>query len=358
VAVQNLYVLCSRESFPECVLALVDQLVAAELTSYFLVNFQERKLIVVSSSKDCLPPDFQETAHQHFSEHPVALHHLQTGDGSAYKISDFLSESALQCLEGVYQKFLRPMGMADELAMTLTPIPPVEPTQRQADTVVLSLCRSKRNFQERERTLLNLLRPHLFQAYQNVQLWARRPFDLNVLGNTLNAVGIIIVSAEGQLSLMTLQAERFLERYFPDQQREHHGLPEVLRSWIQQRLVHREVSEPPSPHWPLCIGDQDSQLIARFVGLVDQLGEHYLVLLEERATASPSLERLKTFGLSPRETVVLSWAIQGKSSAEIGRILCLSAGTVRKHLEHIYQKLGVQNRVALVKCVLEKLGLI
>jgi len=43
---------------------------------------------------------------------------------------------------------------------------------------------------------------------------------------------------------------------------------------------------------------------------------------------------------------VLAWVAQGKSDADIGAILRLSPRTVAKHLEHIYDRLGVENRSA------------
>jgi DNA-binding CsgD family transcriptional regulator len=42
----------------------------------------------------------------------------------------------------------------------------------------------------------------------------------------------------------------------------------------------------------------------------------------------------------------LFWLSRGKSSAEIGVILGIRPATVGKHLEHIYPKLGVENRTA------------
>ncbi len=50
--------------------------------------------------------------------------------------------------------------------------------------------------------------------------------------------------------------------------------------------------------------------------------------------------------LTRRETEVLFWLAQGKTNAGIGTTLGLSRFTVRTHLEHIYQKLGVQTRTA------------
>jgi len=48
--------------------------------------------------------------------------------------------------------------------------------------------------------------------------------------------------------------------------------------------------------------------------------------------------------LSPRQVDVVTWLSQGKTNNEIGLILKLSPRTVQKHLEHIYRKLGVENR--------------
>jgi DNA-binding CsgD family transcriptional regulator len=50
--------------------------------------------------------------------------------------------------------------------------------------------------------------------------------------------------------------------------------------------------------------------------------------------------------LTVREREVLTWIARGKSNAEIGAILGISSATVGKHLEHIYPKLGVENRTA------------
>ena len=48
--------------------------------------------------------------------------------------------------------------------------------------------------------------------------------------------------------------------------------------------------------------------------------------------------------LSSREAQVLQWVSQGKTNKEIGVILEVSPRTVQKHLEHIYQKMGVESR--------------
>ncbi|MBD8877426.1 DNA-binding response regulator [Roseibium polysiphoniae] len=52
------------------------------------------------------------------------------------------------------------------------------------------------------------------------------------------------------------------------------------------------------------------------------------------------------FGLTAREADVLLWIAKGKANRDIGEILGLSPRTVNKHLEQIYQKLGVENRAS------------
>ena len=49
-------------------------------------------------------------------------------------------------------------------------------------------------------------------------------------------------------------------------------------------------------------------------------------------------------GLSEREQAVLSWLKHGLSNKEIGLALSISPRTVQKHLQRIYQQLGVQTR--------------
>ena len=68
---------------------------------------------------------------------------------------------------------------------------------------------------------------------------------------------------------------------------------------------------------------------------------------EHRGASAPNFtspEPLQKLGLTPREAEVLLWIAQGKTNDEAAMILGLSAHTVRKHLEHIFQKLGVENR--------------
>lgn len=60
------------------------------------------------------------------------------------------------------------------------------------------------------------------------------------------------------------------------------------------------------------------------------------------------------YGLSNREKEVFELLVQGKSNAEISRLLFISEGTVKVHIHNIYQKLGITNRRQINQILLER----
>jgi len=65
---------------------------------------------------------------------------------------------------------------------------------------------------------------------------------------------------------------------------------------------------------------------------------------------------LVALGLTGREAEVLLWVAQGKSNAEISSILGAAENTVKKHLQNIFEKLGVDSRNAATVRALEILS--
>lgn len=50
--------------------------------------------------------------------------------------------------------------------------------------------------------------------------------------------------------------------------------------------------------------------------------------------------------ITPRETQVLHWLIQGKRDAEIATILGVSVRTIHKHVQRLLKKLHAETRTA------------
>lgn len=69
-----------------------------------------------------------------------------------------------------------------------------------------------------------------------------------------------------------------------------------------------------------------------------------------------SHEPLMALGVAPREAEVLLWVAQGKTNGDIASILGISEWTVKKHLLHIFEKLGVESRNAATLRALEVLS--
>ncbi|HRE83184.1 MAG TPA: response regulator transcription factor [Opitutaceae bacterium] len=82
---------------------------------------------------------------------------------------------------------------------------------------------------------------------------------------------------------------------------------------------------------------------------------------EQLATArrprpEPSPALLVPMGLTEREAEVLFWLSQGKTNPELCVLLGVQLTTIKKHLESIFLKLGVENRTSAAAMALEKMN--
>jgi DNA-binding CsgD family transcriptional regulator len=88
--------------------------------------------------------------------------------------------------------------------------------------------------------------------------------------------------------------------------------------------------------------DDDRAVLRRLVPALEQLERN------ARLRSRELRGRTATRRLSPRERTVLARAAEGETNAEIARGLFIGESTVRKHFQHIYEKLEVRNRAAAV----------
>jgi DNA-binding NarL/FixJ family response regulator len=149
----------------------------------------------------------------------------------------------------------------------------------------------------------------------------------------VGGLGVVLLDAQGRVAWRSPQAQRWLGEAFVgavDEAQAGQWLSSAVLSGIE---VH-----------PLPGG---ARLQARQVGHLG-LGESMLLLQREAGDAASrsQSERLASAALTPRETEVLSWLAKGKTNRDIAEILGMSPRTVNKHLEHIFEKLGVETRAA------------
>ncbi|QYO68179.1 helix-turn-helix transcriptional regulator [Leptolyngbya sp. 7M] len=283
---------------------------------------------------------------------------METHDASAHKISDFLSRAELHQLEGLYHGFLRLVD-AEEQMIVVLPIASTEiPFQNTTDTVtdiVIALHRPKQNFSERDRLVLNLLRPHLLQAYKNASVFSQMQQELTQLHRMKEQLGMITLSINGNVQTMTQKAWAMLTHYFQDSWTQGFHLPELLQHWVKYQISSTR-NDVTQLHPPLQIAQETKCLIVRLI--CDRPQEQYVLMLEEQPSNWFSPKVLEMLGLTKREAEVLFWGANDKSTKEIASILGCREKTVEKHFEHIYEKFGVQTRMAATMKALSNLGII
>jgi DNA-binding CsgD family transcriptional regulator len=259
-----------------------------------------------------------------FREHPALAHYALTGDQKTYRISDFISQRQFHDLT-LYNEYYRPSSVEYQIIASITQAP--------GQMAGIALDRDRCDFTENERLSLDLIRPHLVQAYRNVQ-------TLDLMRRTVEERGarLVVVSRSGQVPLNSDDVWHTLARYF-DVPRSRKCLPDVLNRWIDfERSRFCQDSDAPFPSVPLVVSNESGRLALQFIWGGKVAGQDLLLLEEEPAGLGSVLTR--------REAEILTWLSQGKTNAEIGEALSISPRTVKKHLEHIYSKLKVHRRTA------------
>ncbi|WP_395316294.1 response regulator [Variovorax sp. UC74_104] len=141
-------------------------------------------------------------------------------------------------------------------------------------------------------------------------------------------MGVVFVDTRGRIAWRSPQAALWLHAL------EEPVAPGLLPASLEAALV---------PGAAIAVGTATGmRLSVRNLGAA-ALGETMLLFAIQRDGPAA---RLADAALTPRETEVLSWLAKGKTNRDIGEILGTSPRTVNKHLEHIFEKLGVETRAA------------
>jgi DNA-binding CsgD family transcriptional regulator len=217
------------EPFPPAFLAVLQRLVPCEEVTFSELDRIAQVELGLTRFPEADLHDVPEIRYWAIrQEHPICWHHEVTRDWRAYRLTDFVTRRQLR-RSRIYAEWFRPAGVEHELAFGLdSPL---------THTKVFIFDRpGGPDFDERDRVVLDVLRPYLAMRYR----------------------------------------------------------------------AARGVRETP----------------------------------EEAGTG---------FDLTPREREVLALVAEGQTNAQIAERLWISAGTVRRHLENAYAKLGVHTRTAAVR---------
>ncbi|MDQ7744803.1 response regulator transcription factor [Hydrogenophaga pseudoflava] len=205
---------------------------------------------------------------------------------------------------------------------------------------------------------------HLRQSRQSRQ----GALERSQARNALDAFGyatITVRARDGRLMWQTPLARDLLQRYFGT---EAPVTPAPVLQWLERLLP--EFAAPPAPGQPLrepprlTIAHGPRRLSFR---LHQQIGDEdeahgepgdWLIVMQETSDAAVLEALAQAFGLTAREAEVLYWVVKGKINRDIGDILGSSPATVKKHLERIHAKLGVETRTAAAAMAINRVPLL
>ena len=149
----------------------------------------------------------------------------------------------------------------------------------------------------------------------------------------------LAVDEDGSLDWLTPAAGEMLERLFPSWSRGSGMLPKPFLASIRQLQASRRA---PGACSTTQVGG--SKLEADFLRRTD--AGQWLFRLSERDEGEEKRLLAARHGLTVREAEVLLWVSRGKQNRDVSEILQISPRTVNKHLEQVFEKMGVENRAS------------
>lgn len=168
---------------------------------------------------------------------------------------------------------------------------------------------------------------------------------------SLDATGRMMIATDGRGRLLwcTPMAEQLIARMSPGWDRREPSLPPALGSAVERLLSRRDPTgasmriERPNGSLELTVVDyyRNNEVLIRLAEL----------------NPKRDVQRLhQQLQLTQREAEVMLWISYGKSSSDISDVLSISPRTVQKHLERIYEKLGVETRSAAAAIAVRVIG--
>jgi DNA-binding CsgD family transcriptional regulator len=347
-AIGEIYAARDLETFYSSVFSSIRDMISYENCSYNDIEIKTiRFLKIITSSHDHndvtqkLLPIFNEYAH----EHPLAPHSFSD---KVVKTTDVVSTSEFKGL-AIYNEFYRHLDTEIQITLSI----PVSP-QIMA---LFVLSRKRSDFIERDRLLLTLLKPHLTNALRNVNEFGRLKLERDLLrkGAEEQRQGVLLCRQDGMIICISELAREMCCRYFAVALSEGDTLPGTLARWFETEAGDTGTTRRPGRRAERVerdafIVEKDcKRLIIKLMN--DVTSGDYLLCMTETDPAV-LFRNLHRYGLSPRETEVVCWLAKGKTNVEIAVILNMSKRTTDKHLEHIFAKLNVETRAAVVAIIL------
>ena len=201
------------------------------------------------------------------------------------------------------------------------------------------------------------VKPHELLARMAMHLAGAR--ERRQARNALDAFGYATLTVrphDGKLMWQTPLSRDLLERYCPDHPPYASRTAPELQAWLKECLRRLQSGEAPRPL--VLSRGEGARLTLRLhqqTGDNDGVpgsppeawsGDDWLIVMREDSDRAVMEAMRAAFTLTMREAEVLYWVVKGKTNKDVGDILGSSPMTVKKHLERVFVKLGVETRTA------------
>lgn len=292
-------------------------------------------------------PELHNLTAQYVEQHPLFVEGVLKRNAAPKRIKDFAART--DYYDSIfYNEIYRPLSIDDQIGVGMN----------VTEDVYISCCfnRSKKDFSEEECQITSLIESHLTLAIRNTWALEKARSGAERLQSAVENIstGMIVLDADGGVEFINEAALSLLQKYFSGAVGVaavgKFKLPEVVEAW---RKIHANAnfngSEFRLPPAPLVVANQHGRLriTLSFNGGLRQ----QTLLFEEQLALAP--ENLTLLDLTRREAEILYRVAHGKTDAEIAALHGISLRTVQNHLQHIYIKLGVENRTAAVLRAME-----
>lgn len=322
------------ESYADVAMAAIFHLIECQDVSYNEMNPAAGRIDWKAlPDQGALMDDFAPIFARLMRQNPLVRHFEETGDTRAMMWSDFLSVEQIHATE-LHREMFRHLGIDHQMAVTL-PTP--------SGIVIGFAVNGPTPFSERDRAILNTLRPYLSHTYRTIQLGD----ELSEIRRSLQDGGwsSALVNGDGEVRESIRAADDALEAIGVEI-REGERLPAPLRDGFVSGVSAYDPSTPAVPSRGTRMSDEADGVEGRYVP--SPIGPHVVLV---QTGADRARRRLEAAGLSQRQVTVALHLAEGGTNQAIADRLGIAEGTVRKHLEHVYRALGVEDRASAVAAI-------
>ena len=163
--------------------------------------------------------------------------------------------------------------------------------------------------------------------------------------SALDAFGyasITVRVSDGKLMWQTPLARDLLLTYYGTAAPQ---TPEPVLKWLRRHVADATALVEP-PRLSIELGPKRLTFRLHQQTGDSEGGGDWLIIMQEASDESVIEVMALSFKLTRKQAEVLYWVVKGKTNRDIGDILGSSPMTVKKHLEHVFAKLGVETRTA------------